>query len=198
MSKSLILQNGKTRQISENDILENTGSFIGNYYPTTTRLIISPCNSTAFVNSNIIANTVYALPIILEKRFNFSELKINVITANALSSIRLAIYNSTLNSYPDQKILESGILSGATTGVKSFIFPNTNIQKGLYFLIIVSSTNLTVRGFAISGLIPILGTDLNLTNQGLGYSYTGSITLPTAFPVSNIITNIPLPIVGIK
>ncbi len=194
MPKVFTLNNG-------NKTLENVGSGIGNYFTKSNRFYSSPANSTALTTASLVANTLYAMPFITELDIKIDSVKAVVTTLGAASQLKAGIYTD-LNLYPNTLLSDFGSQSGATTGVKTFIngLP-LDIPKGLYWFVILTTVALTVRGFAATGLIPVLGYDSNLgTIQGLGYSILNpSGNIPANFPASAAIrTAVPLPLLAVR
>jgi hypothetical protein len=194
MPKVLTLKNG-------NKTLENVGSGIGNYFTKSNRFYSSPANSATLTTASLVANTLYAMPFITEIDIKIDSVKLVVTTLGATSQIKAAIYKD-LNLYPDALLSDFGTQSGATTGVKTYTngLP-LDIPKGLYWLVTLSTFAVIVRGFAASGLIPILGYDTNLgTIQGLGYSIINPLgNIPLNFPTGAAIrTASPLPLLALR
>ena len=196
-NKAIILQNGKAIEIPENEILENTGSFAANYF-NPVRIYSSPSNATTLTTGALTANRIYSLPLILEKKSKIIDLRVNVTTA-VPSNLFLAIYSDS-NVYPNQKLIESTAISTATTGIKIFSIPGGLIlDKGLYWLSLLSSSNPSVRCFNSASLIPILGLDPNLsTVSGLGYTILSSIFLNPYPGGASVITTNPIPTIGAR
>jgi hypothetical protein len=166
------------------------------------RYYSSPCNSTALTTATLAPNTIYAMPLVLERATQINAIQINVTTSRASSFIRVGIYSDNGNLIPLNLILDAGSQSSATTGVKSYTtgIP-ISLESGLYWLVCVSNSNPIIRGFAVTGLIPILGIDSGIgTAHGLGYSANFTFgTLSANFPAGPaIITTTPLPFVGVK
>jgi hypothetical protein len=192
--KALVLKNGL--QVSE-----NIGSSIGNYFTKGKRFYSSPANSTALTTANLIANTLYAMPFIAEKDIEIDIVKIVVTTVGVGSLVKIGIYKD-LDSYPGSIFQNLGSKTGSVLGSLDFTdqLP-LKIEKGLFWLVIISTINLSIRGFAVNGLIPILGYDQNLgTSPGLGYSILNpSGNLPNVFPLNAVIrTTLPLPVIALR
>jgi hypothetical protein len=195
----LNLVNGKKKQILDTQILENPESSIhGNF--AISRNYTSPSTSGVLTTASLLALELYAMPFIVAKKKIFSSTSIFVTTASG-SLIRTGIY-SDLNCYPVNRIADFGSVSGTPTGLKTYTanLP-IELKKGLYWLVITGSLACTIKGFAITSLLSVLGFDLALNNQsGLGYSINNpSGLLPGTFPVSaNIRTTVPLPAIFLR
>jgi hypothetical protein len=169
---------------------------------TAPRYYTTPNTGTALTNSTIVVNTLYALPLIIENAVTIDQLLINVTTAGASSSVRVGIYDDN-NNAPDQLVVDGGAITTATTGVKTYAtgLP-ISIPPGLYWVVCVcNATAPVLRGFNVTGLIPILGADVTLpTTQGFGYSVAFTYgALPTTFPASPTIrTSTPLPAIFVR
>jgi hypothetical protein len=194
MQKVLTLKNGI-------QVLENIGSGIGNYFTKSNRFYSSPANSTALGTATLVANTIYAMPFIAEKDIEIDAVRIVVTTVGVGSQVKAGIYKD-LDSYPEAILANFGSLPG--TAVGNLNYTNSlplKIEKGLYWLVVLSTVNLTIRGFAAAGLNPVLGYDTNLnTIPGLGYSILQpSGLLPNNFPLlAAIRTTIPLPTIAVR
>lgn len=164
------------------------------------RYYSSPCTSAALTTATLAANTLYAMPLIVNRKTKFDNIIINVTTIGVGSSIRVGIYND-VNLYPQNLIVDAGIQSSATTGVKNYSIAIT-LESGVYWLVCVSNaTAPIIRGFNANALIPVLGFD-NLLNAASGLCYLRAFTfaaLPASFPTgATIRTTTPLPMIGIR
>lgn len=168
-----------------------------------TRYYSSPCNATALTTAALTANVLYAMPLVLERRTTLNAIQINVTTSRASSNIRVGIYSDNGNLNPANLIIDVGSQASTTTGIKTYTtgIPIT-LDAGVYWLVCVSNSNPAIRGFAVAGLIPMLGLDAALgTAHGLGYSINFTFApLPSTFPVvvTTILTAAPLPYIGVR
>jgi hypothetical protein len=166
------------------------------------RYYTSPSTGLAMGTAVLAANTLYAMPMVIENAVTIDQLLINVTTAGTGSSVRVGIYDDN-NNEPDQRIVDCGAISSATTGVKTYTtgLP-ISLPPGLYWLVAVCNTTAPqIRGFAVGGVIPLLGNDATLgTAAGLGYSVNFTYTaLPTSFPASPTVrTAAPLPAIFVR
>ncbi len=167
------------------------------------RYYSSPCNSTALTTAAFTANVLYAMPLVLDRRTTINAIQINVTTSRASSNIRVGIYSDNGNLNPVNLIIDAGSQASTTTGIKSYTtgIPVT-LDAGIYWLVCVSNSNPAIRGFAVAGLIPILGLDAGMgVTHGLGYSISFTFAvLPSTFPVvvTTILTAAPLPYIGVR
>jgi len=165
------------------------------------RYYSSPNTGTALTTAVMVANTLYAMPLVIENAVTIDEMRINVTTAIASSVIRLGIYDDS-NNEPEHLVIDCGTQTTATTGVKTYTtgLP-ISLPPGFYWLVAVSGNNPTIRGFSVAGMIPLLGVDANLgTAQGFGYSvaFTNG-ALPTSYPSSPTVrTAAPLPAIFVR
>lgn len=167
-----------------------------------TRYYSSPCNATALTTAALTANVLYAMPLVLDRQTTLNAIQINVTTSRAASSIRVGVYSDNGNLNPANLIIDAGSQASISTGIKSFAtgIPIT-LDAGVYWLVCVSNSNPAIRGFAVTGLNPILGLDSAMgTTLGLGYSVNFTFAaLPSTFPVgSAILTAAPLPYIGVR
>lgn len=199
--KAIYIENGSFKILQDSDSLMSSGSGIYNFTSNNNRLYSSPSNGTSLSTAAIVANTLYAMPFISEKRFIVSLLKMSVTVASAGSIIRSGIYSDNGNCYPNFKLNDLGQASGASVAVIQFSnsLP-VSYAENLFWLVCISSAAITVKGFLVAGLIPLLGTDSNIGNApGFGYSINAGVsTLPASFPTGAAIrTAAPLPYMGL-
>lgn len=169
---------------------------------TGARYYTSPSTGTALTTATFAANTLYAMPLVLENAVTIDQMLINVTTQAAGSNVRVGIYDDN-NNLPDQLVVDCGAIASTSTGVKTY---TTNLPRslppGLYWLAAVSSSSsVAIRGFAVAGLIPIMGSDAALgTAQGFGYSVAFTYgALPTTYPASPTVrTAAPLPAIFVR
>lgn len=82
-------------------------------------------------------NKLRAVPFMAVRNMTVDRIAIAVATLADPSNIRLGIYNNGTNLYPGTLLLDAGVVSGATTGVKAITI-NQALTKGLYWLAILS------------------------------------------------------------
>lgn len=196
----LILENGKPRNMLSTEILYGSGSSFANYF-SLTRLYSSPNNATALTTAALVANTLYAMPFICEKRIKVDSLRMYISVILAGSNLKAGIYADNGNCYPSTLQIDTGQASGAAVGVITFSSSlPAFLEAGLYWLVVAASGTITVKGFAVAGLIPILGLDNAIGNAfGLGYSIAqANNNMPLNFPTGAAIrTAAPLPYMGL-
>jgi hypothetical protein len=156
----------------------------------------SPSTGTALTATAIVANTLYAMPFVVPKSITLDRISIRV-TSLSSGNARLGIYADGGNIYPGSLVLDAGIVSTGSTGVKTITISQA-LTPGMYWLVLVGSSTPTIRCFAIAGMIPMLGLDNGMgTAPGLYYSvafsyaalpasYPGSATIGTATPIPAI------------
>jgi len=85
----------------------------------------------------IVVDTLYAHQFFLPRDMTFDRIAIRISTAVGGSSVRLGIYEDGVNLYPGALLLDAGVVSSATTGLKEITI-NQAVPKGLYWLVAVS------------------------------------------------------------
>lgn len=137
----------------------------------------------------LVANTLYAVPFAVARRMQLDRLAFSVATSKNGSSTRIGIYSSISNNNltPSTLIYDSGSISTATSGSK---FDTTAISitldPGLYWFVILSTTNVTVRAFSSANSCSIFGYGpaLNGSSQdGLQVTVTYG-SLPDTYPIA--------------
>ncbi|MDX1961181.1 MAG: hypothetical protein SFU98_21610 [Leptospiraceae bacterium] len=192
--KPLILEEGTVKLASDLDRIENASDGLNSYF-SVSRNYTSPHNGTALTTAVLTANVVHLMPFILERRKLITNMAFNVTTA-AVGNARLGIYRDSGNLYPGLSLVRPATeINLNSTGTKS-VGIGFGCPQGLYWLAITTSVNVTIRGFAVTGLNPILGYDNTLSTAcGLGYQINRTYSaLPTTFPAgATIKTAAPLP-----
>lgn len=191
--------NGYSGIDASGKILEST--LPNGLYRSSNRIYSSPSNGTALTTAALVANTLYAMPLLIERRTQINSIQINVTTSRASSFIRIGIYDD-INLLPNNLILDAGQIASGTTGIKNY---STGLplffKSGVYWLVCVTNSNPAIRGFATAGLYPILGLDAAMgVTQGLGYQVNFTFAaLPSTFPVGQtILVATPLPYIGVR
>lgn len=124
-----------------------------------------------------------AIPFVVGDDHTVTDIQFEVTTAAVASTARIAIYTSTSAGYPDALIEESGDISTATTGLKTYTFAtpiNLDASNRLYFIVFqCSSASLIFR--EPTGMIYLLPS--SGANKGANYRYTfGYAAMPATFP----------------
>ena len=161
------------------------------------------CSTTALTTGALTANRFYAFPFIVPKTMTLDRIAINVTTAGT-GNARLGIYTSSvsLGLYPDQKVIDAGEVSIASTGIKSITI-SQQLTAEMYWLVLVSNGTPTIRCHALIGIMPLLGYTSSLGAEiaavGLYVSFTYA-ALPTTFPTTTTtkITAVPIPAIFVR
>lgn len=168
------------------------GSTLNRYYSN------ELTNNTASTTASVVANTMYALPLIITKITTIDDVKLNVTTLGSGSHVQAGIHADNGNIYGGALIADLGNVDTSTTGVKTFAsgLPLT-LMPGLYWLtLIASATAPVLSGWTATQCYPILGTTSALTAApALGWSVSQAYgAMPNPFPAGGaVITAAPLP-----
>lgn len=151
---------------------------------------------TAITTASLSANKIYAMPLLLTKVSTIDQIGVDVTTASGTAEI--GIYNDDGNEFPGTLAVDCGSISTASAvAVTSTTNLPITLDAGLYWMVIDPSNAVTIHGFAIASVIPILGySSLTATAAQAGWSATltkGS--LPATFPLtgSSTISAAPIP-----
>ena len=112
--------------------------------------------------------------------------------------MEVGIYNDNGNEFPGTLAVDAGSQSPGSTGGKTYTthLPVT-LDAGLYWMVVNPSNAVSIRGFAIAAIIPILGySSITATAIQEGWVSTETAgTLPATFPLtaSATISAAPLP-----
>ena len=125
------------------------------------------------------AGTYFYFPAVVTQQLTLASIKTEVFNASAASNIRMGIYTADSNWQPQTLLFDSGSISSATTGVKSFTTSQV-LAPGLYLGCIQSSDSaVQVRDAASSFVMGVYS--INGPNFGGGanlirgsWSVTGS------------------------
>ena len=148
-------------------------------------------NPEGYYNAlTMVANHLYAKPFIVVRNMTLDQIAIDVTTAVADASMRLGIYNDGTNLYPGTLLLDAGVVSVATTGVKTITI-NQALTKGIYWVVCVGDGTPGVRSTIYAIQIPnILGlqhTALHIVYAGWDVTFTYGV-LPTPFTAGGGLT----------
>lgn len=155
-------------------------------------------NGTLLIASAMVANVMLAMPFIAPRRGGrIDQLACNVTVAVA-GNLRLGLWDNVSESvlYPNRLLADSGSISHAAPGVKTFSV-NINLVPGqVYYLSLVTSGAPTVRGLAVGGCAPFWGLDTAMGTApqvGLQVAFAFG-ALPNVYPAgSTYLTTPPLP-----
>lgn len=136
--------------------------------------------------ATIASNRAHFFPIIVGKTTSVAKLAFVVSTAQASATGRIALFTDH-HQLPADLLYQSGIISCATTGVKSYTFPSvSNLTQGRYWLACIFNTplaGLQVYSTAVAGLMGILGNSQSISTDVITHFYTSDLTTATGFPV---------------
>lgn len=98
-----------------------------------------------WANQTLTANMLYATFLYVARAITIDRIAVWVSTADAVNpNIRLGIYNDGANLYPGTLLLDAGVVSAATTGLKAIEISQA-LTKGLYWVVAVSDGTPTLR-----------------------------------------------------
>ena len=122
---------------------------------------------------------IWACP--LPRRCRFDQIAVRIIGAGlAGETMRLGLYDSNGNLYPNNLLVDSGPIDISTTGLKTVAIDITQ-DKGMYWLCwFTDSDTVIIRGTYYS-LMPIQSQDLLALRVAWWRSYTYN-ALPDPFP----------------
>ena len=103
----------------------------------------------------LVADTLYAIPLLIARALTIDTLLIEVTSAGAGGTkARLGIYNNGTNLYPGTLLVDVGLVDvDGVTAVAAVITGDQALTKGLYHLAIISDGTPTIRGcFAGQGV----------------------------------------------
>jgi hypothetical protein len=159
----------------------------------------SPSTGTALTATAVTANRLYAIPFLCPKAITLDQIAFNVTTLLA-GKARCGIYNDS-GLYPSSLLLDGGELDTGTTGVKSTTINQALSASSLYWLAFLANAAVTIRGFAVASMLPILGISNALgTAQNLGLYVSQTYgALPGTFPgTPTMIVAAPLPAIFVR
>jgi hypothetical protein len=155
--------------------------------PPSGRIITANNNFAAAATVALAANTLLAIPIFLDGLTTFTAIVSEVTTLLAGSNFRMGVYfSNTANNYPTNLISGSdvGLISGATTGVKTSAF-GTSLAAGTYWLVFNSSAAITMRALPATSYRSIAHGAANAVGLAQATVYTSAAAfaaLPATFP----------------
>jgi hypothetical protein len=155
------------------------------------------------------ANTLWALPIVIDKVTKFDTITFHITTSQASQNARAGIYNDDGNGYPGSLIFDTGSISTASTGAKDTTITSSLqiFQPGLYWLAWeTSATTIQIRGLNDPGN-GILGTTATLNTGRINYGYSvahtyGALPDPYTGSASSLFSvpsvSVPVPVIGLR
>jgi hypothetical protein len=161
---------------------------------------------TALTTGAPSANILRAIPFIAPGRNSvISRLAFNVTTNVAATNARIGLYSSKseTNIYPGALLADSGNISTASNGVKTYDVKVALEPLGIYWLAIVGSGAPTLRCGAVAGsTVPKILPDAETmpTTRSLGLSVAHVFgALPNPFTAgAAYITAVPVPVLGYR
>jgi len=143
--------------------------------------------SRSTANYAINGGTIAFCPFIVTKSEKFDQIGINVNTAGS-GNARLGVYKAAEKSKdPRGLIIDAGEVSIASTGVKT-ISTTIKLNKGLYYLVVFPSSNVTLSSVSYGSYVNFLGCDSGFTGlytiPTLAYTYGSLPSLITSPPTT--------------
>ena len=155
---------------------------------------------TAPANTAVVTNVIRAFPLISGANgFSADRLAIDVGSSAGGSNCIVGIYTDTGNLYPSTKVVDGGVFSTATTGLKSATVSFSLNPGTLYWAVYNCSGTPSLRSHAVNSIPPVLGftgaagAGQNIVGLTAARTYDG--TLPASFPAgaTNLLnTNAPI------
>ena len=161
----------------------------GQYFQSTFSEQFSAADAT------LTADRLYCMPFVVARAMTFDRIAIKVNTLAAGAGARLGIYNSGVDAKPSTRLLDAGVVSVATTGIKAASI-NQQLAGGLYWLACVSDGAPLVNRF-YSEFSPYgLYSDMSGTATAIYVAHTYG-ALPNPFGTPTITTS-PIPLVLLR
>lgn len=137
------------------------GYATGRYYSHTAFLP----NTGAITAQAMVANRLYAMPLIVPASVTFDRVAINLTTAVAGSTIRIGIYEAD-NGWTCTRIVDFGTLASTTpTGIKEITISQA-LSAGRYLVAIASSHTPSISRASMTNFNPFGETTVAQTNAG--------------------------------
>jgi hypothetical protein len=154
----------------------------GNYYRKSQRWYVPSDNTNTLTATNHSTPSVFLVPFPIHKTIVIDQIAVEVTSAGAVgSTLRFGIYNGdTTTVVPTTLVVDSGDISAATIGVKTFTPASPiTLTPGLYFTAFSTSSatahgirSLTTTNFAqVIGLTSAGGTSLGTYINGTRAAY---------------------------
>lgn len=174
-------------QTSRNNLSVSGGANIPSFYPLLdgTKYYLNNAGSGF---SALSLGYHYVYPVVFEKNITITKIAVHITTAAASSTFRLGVYQDNGSLYPGTLLSDSGDISSATTGLKSYTFSPSalSLAKGIYWYGIVCSSGSVVFVNASSYVysIPLYApnTGLNSTLYTANYRAVGYGAFPNPWP----------------
>lgn len=144
----------------------------GTVYYTIPGVTLSLTNATI---NFFAAGTLYYSPFFVEAPLTADQLAFEVVTADAAGNVRVGIYTATTDLQPRSLVVDSGSISVASTGVKTYT-PGTpvGLPRGRYLAVVQSDgTTVTLRQFDAMGT-QALATGMGGSNNIRRFSKTST------------------------
>lgn len=135
-------------------------------------------------NRVLTVDRLYAIIFVVPRALTVDRIAIGVETLAAGKSVRLGIYNVGTNLYPGTLLLDAGVVSVATTGIKTITI-NQKLTKGIYFVSYICDGGPKLRCYYPIG--SLLGSDPgNFAGVVYGGWYKNDTygALPDPYPAS--------------
>lgn len=144
---------------------------------------------------SMIGNNLRAIPFIVAEPTTFDRIGVYSSTSSAGNYLRFGIYNSNENLEPTTLVLDSGEFSAASSGYKESII-NVTLQPGIYFLVLLQSVTMSIRGVSNTGGSPLLGIVDPINDATVRSAYDVAFTyapLPSTYPSGFTATAVSVP-----
>lgn len=127
---------------------------------------------------NMLANTMYMIPIWVPRSRTYSTYALAVTTGTGTSTIRLGLYNCNSSMQPTTKIDEIGTpLDGTTNALKTGAFgANAALKPGWYFIAAVVNVTTPVLRMSTGSNVGPLGAFFTATTSAGNHGKTRSFT----------------------
>lgn len=136
----------------------------------------------------ITEDRLQASPLIFAQRTSIDRLGVRITTAQVGANIRLALYAATsaTDPYPGALLAQSGAISAATTGDKTYIVALT-LPAGIYWIVVCTGT-VGVQCYSFDATMspaPLGAIDMDGNAAANGYSPNAAFgVLPDPYPAA--------------
>lgn len=149
------------------------GLIAGRYYSTP---------SSALSTAAMVANVAYVIPVFVPHRTTITKLGVEVTNARISTSIRLGLYRVRGVGLPPVLVVDGGVVSSNSTGVKE-VTVSVTVDSGSYFIAAVSNGTPSIRHHAIQAHHTMMyGSDSPSAVNGVAYYPYAYGTLPSVLP----------------